>query len=140
MLLLTTSLSALAFAEDSQIRPEQEIAEQAKAAWLDGATNPALEILDQGIEAHPHALALQKLRGDVLATARRPQEAIVAYDAILQKAPEDLNDRWAKWSVLLRSGKGDQAIDEFQRIATLDPFNPLVPLRLAQELRKLDRL
>lgn len=140
MVLLTLPLNTSTFAEDTQIQPEQKIADQAKAAWLDGATNPALEILDQGIASHPQALTLQKLRGDVLTTVRRPQEAIEAYDAVLQHTPKALNVRWAKWSALLRSGKSDQAIDEFQRIVQLDTYNPLVPLRLAQELRKIDRL
>jgi len=137
---MTPTLSTWTFADDGQIGPEQEIADQAKAAWLDGATNPALEILAQGIESYPHALTLQKLRGDILATARRPQEAIEAYDAVLRHTPEALDVRWAKWSALLRSGKSDYAIDEFHRIVQLDNDNPLVPLRLAQELRKIDRL
>jgi tetratricopeptide (TPR) repeat protein len=42
--------------------------------------------------------------------------------------------------VLLRSGQRDQAIDELQRIAQQDANNPLVYLRVAQDLRKLDRL
>jgi tetratricopeptide (TPR) repeat protein len=37
-------------------------------------------------------------------------------------------------------GNGDLAITELERIAQSVPNNPLVPLRLAQELRKLDRL
>ncbi len=48
--------------------------------------------------------------------------------------------RWSKWSVLLRSRQSDRALTEVQRIAQQDANNPLVPLRLAQELRKLDRL
>lgn len=140
VLLITPLLSTGVFAEESQLPTEQEIADQAMAAWMDGATDPALEILDLGIEVHPDTLTLQKLRGDILATARRPQDAIEAYDAVLQKAPKNLSVRWAKWSTLLRSGNGDGAIEEFTRIVGLDNFNPLAPLRLAQELRKLDRL
>jgi len=140
MLLMTLPLTTSTYADDTQVPPEQEIVDQANAAWLEGAPNPALEILDQGITSHPGALTLQKLRGDILATVRRTQEAITAYDAVLQHMPEALNVRWAKWSALLRSGKSDQAIDEFQRIVRLDTYNPLVPLRLAQELRKIDRL
>jgi tetratricopeptide (TPR) repeat protein len=41
---------------------------------------------------------------------------------------------------LTRIGKADLAIAEFQRIAKREPDNPLVHLRLAQDLRKLDRL
>jgi len=83
---------------------------------------------------------LQKLRGDILATSRRHQEAIEAYDLVLHHDPKNLQVRWAKWSVLLRSGQSDQAVAEFQGIAQQDTENPLAQLRLAQELRKLDRL
>jgi tetratricopeptide (TPR) repeat protein len=42
--------------------------------------------------------------------------------------------------VLIRSGQGEESIAELGRIAGVDVQNPLVHLRLAQELRKLDRL
>ena len=41
---------------------------------------------------------------------------------------------------MTRSGQGEESIDELGRIAKIDVQNPLVHLRLAQELRKLDRL
>ena len=37
-------------------------------------------------------------------------------------------------------GQAEESLAELQRIAEVDPQNPLVHLRLAQELRKLDRL
>ena len=58
----------------------------------------------------------------------------------LPEAPAALDIRWAKWSVLTRSGQGTESIAELGRIAKIDVRNPLVHLRLAQELRKLDRL
>ena len=103
-------------------------------------STPALEILDQGIQDHPDALTLQKLRGDILATSRGPQEAVEAYETVLARKPTALDVRWAKWSVLIRSGQGEESIAELRRIAEVDGQNPLVHLRLAQELRKLDRL
>ncbi len=139
-LLTLFTIGTPTFAIENPIQSEREIAERAKAAWMDGAITPALEILNKGLRAHPQALELQKLRGDILSTARRAQDAIEAYNAILLVKPEDLDVRWAKWSVLLRSGKSDQAIDEFTHIVKLDTQNPLAPLRLAQELRRLDRL
>jgi tetratricopeptide (TPR) repeat protein len=42
--------------------------------------------------------------------------------------------------VLTRSGQGEESIAELGRIAGVDVRNPLVHLRLAQELRKHDRL
>lgn len=108
---------------------------------MDGWILPlALEILKQGLREHSHSLAFRKLRGDILTTTRRNQEALDGYETILKKTPGSLAVRWAKWNVLTRLGKGDLAITELERIAQSVPDNPLVPLRLAQELRKLDRL
>jgi len=122
-ILLISLPSASAFAETSEI---DDVANKAQEAWIDGDTNRALDILKQGIQDYPKAPSLQKLRGDVLATSRRNQDAIGDYDAVLQITPEALDVRWAKWSVLLRSGQSDEAIDEFQRIAQQDSQNPLV--------------
>jgi predicted Zn-dependent protease len=137
---LVLSLGPVAFAADPPGLSEEQTIEQANEMWESGAIIPALEILDQGIEDYPDALALQKLRGDILATSRGPQEAVAAYETVLAKKPTALNVRWAKWSVLTRWGQGEESIAELRRIAQIDIQNPLVHLRLAQELRKLDRL
>ena len=139
-LVVALTMGPFAFAEDPSLRSEEQVAEHAKAVWESGAINPALEILDQGIQDHPQALTLQKLRGDILTTSRGPREAIEAYETVLARTPTALDVRWAKWSVLIRSGQGEESIAELGRIARVDGQNPLVHLRLAQELRKLDRL
>ena len=54
--------------------------------------------------------------------------------------PSALDVRWAKWSLLVRSGQGEQSVEELRRIAAVDTHNPLIHLRLARELRKLDHL
>ena len=136
----TLTMGPFALAEDSSLRSEEQVAEHAKAVWESGAISAAIELLDQGIQDYPHAFALQKLRGDILATSRGPREAIEAYDAVLAKTPAALDVRWAKWSVLIRSGQGEESIAELRRITRIDVRNPLTHLRLAQELRKLDRL
>jgi len=137
-LLLAVGLPA--FAEDPQALSERQVAEHAKSAWESGAFNAALEILDEWIQEHPPALALHKLRGDIFSTSRRPREAVMAYETVLAGKPAALDVRWAKWSVLTRSGQAEESVAELRRIAQIDAGNPLVHLRLAQELRKLDRL
>lgn len=137
---LLVAVAPFAWGEDSVALPEARVIEQARIVWESGAVAPALDILEQGIQDHPDAVTLQKLRGDILATSRGPQEAIEAYDAVLASAPHALDVRWAKWGVLVRSGQSEEAIEELQLIAKDDPWNPLVLLRLAQDLRKLDRL
>ena len=139
-LVLTLTMGPFVFAEDPSLRSEEQVAEHAKAVWESGAIPAAIEILDQGIQDHPQALALQKLRADILATSRGPREAVEAYETVLARTPTALDVRWAKWSVLTRSGQGEESIAELRRIAGVDVQNPLVHLRLAQELRKLDRL
>jgi tetratricopeptide (TPR) repeat protein len=127
-------------ADDSPALSDGQIIERAKSNWESGATTPALEALDQGIEAHPEAIALHKLRGDILATSRASQEALQAYDSALGRQPGALDVRWSKWSLLVRSGQGEESIEELRRIAAIDTQNPLIHFRLGRELRKLDRL
>ncbi len=136
----TLTMGALASAEAPRTQQETALAERAKTVWESGGIQSALEILNQGIHDHPPALALHKLRGDILATSRDPREAVAAYDTVLVRAPTSLDVRWAKWSVLTRWGQGEESIAELQRMAQIDGQNPLIHLRLAQELRKLDRL
>ena len=137
--LLVPSLP-IGFAQDLQGESEVAVIDRVTEAWMDGSIPHALEILEQGLREHAHSLSLRKLRGDILATTRRNQEALEIYEAILKESPESLSVRWAKWSVLTRLGRNDLASNEFERIAQHSPANPLVPLRLARELRKLDRL
>jgi len=127
-------------AEELQGPSDPHIIERAKTDWESGAITPALETLEQGIEAHPDALTLHKLRGDILATSRASTEALQAYETVLGMQPSALDVRWAKWSLLVRSGQGEQSVEELRRIAAVDTRNPLIHLRLARELRKLDHL
>ncbi len=139
-LVVTLTMVPFAFSEDTQVHSEESVAEQAKVVWESGAINPALDILDQGIQDYPHAPTLHKLRGDILTTSQDSQEAVKAYETVLAMTPTALDVRWAKWSVLIRSGQVEESVAELGRIARTDVQNPLVHLRLAQELRKLDRL
>jgi len=144
VLLLTIGPLFLAHGNDwqppSETPSEKQIVEAARAAWENVGITRALEILDEGIRDDPDGLALHKLRGDILATSRHPQDAVRSYDKVLAKTPAALDVRWAKWGALVRAGEEDAAVAELRRIAEIDAQNPLVHLRLAQELRKLDRL
>ncbi|MCP9453399.1 MAG: tetratricopeptide repeat protein [Nitrospira sp.] len=119
---------------------EKQVAQDAQLAWESGAVLAALELLDQGLHAYPRSSRLHKLRGDILATFRGPEEAVREYELALAADPGSLTTRWAKWSVLVWWGREEEAIEELRRIARQDNRNPLVHLRLAQELRKVDRL
>ncbi len=129
-----------AAADPSSARSEAQVVEDAKAVWDSGVPSRALDILDEGLQDHPNAPTLHKLRGDILAASRRPKDAVRAYDSALARQPSALNVRWAKWSALLRWGQQEEAAAELQRITEIDAQNPLSHLRLAQDLRRLDRL
>ncbi len=140
ILLMVLFAGTWVFAYEEELKSEEEVINQARAAWMNGSANQALDILDQEISHFPKNAIFQKLRGNILTTIRRNQEALEVYDAILERELDSLGVRWAKWSVLTRIGEGNLAIDELRGIAQRSSHNPLVHLRLAQELRKLDRL
>lgn len=140
LLVVAVAVGGIVCAEDSASLSEAHAIEQAKEAWESGAGTSALELLDQGIQRHPGSALLHKLRGDILATFRGPQEAVQAYEMALTAEPSALDVRWAKWSLLVRWGKSDEAVAELRHIVQFDKKNPLAHLKLAQELRKLDRL
>ncbi|MDH5640047.1 MAG: tetratricopeptide repeat protein, partial [Nitrospira sp.] len=129
-----------AFGESAGVASAEQVAKAAKEAWDSGAVVGALDLLEQGLQDHPKAPVLHKLRGDLLATFRGPQEAVEAYDLVLAERPDALDARWAKWSVLVWWGRATESIDELRHIVHFDKRNPLIHLKLAQELRKVDRL
>ena len=140
LLALVVVAAPCALADDGRRASVEQVVEQAKSAWDSGAVTSALELLEQGVHAHPHTPALHKLRGDILSTFRDPKEAVHAYDQALAVEPAALDVRWAKWAVLVRWGQDAEAIAELRTIVQVDAKNPLAHWRLAQELRKLDRL
>lgn len=137
MVIATTQLAS---PQEPDVRSEKQVTDRARGAWDTGAITLALDILDEWLQDHSPSFALHKLRGDILATARRNAEAVQAYDQALAARPDAMDVRWAKWSVLVRWGQAEEALAELQRMAQIDGNNPLIHLRLAQELRKLDRL
>jgi len=139
-LIATVTTGLPLFAQENERLSAEQVARHARAVWESGAIKGALDLLEEGIQDRPDALLLYKLRGDILATSRRPLEAVQAYDTVLARKPDALDVRWAKWSVLVRSGRREESLAELEYIAQIDPRNPLIHLRLAQELRKIDRL
>ena len=140
LLLWVASAGVQGFAEVSEQPSPEQIADQAKLTWESGAIASALDLLDEGIQNHPDAVSLHQLRGDILSAFRSPEDAVQAYDRVLALQPAALDVRWAKWAVLVRWGRTEDALAELHRIAEADTANPLIHLRLAQELRKVDRL
>lgn len=141
-LALLFSFESFSFAQTAKVQEstQQDILQRASAAWEHGDVARALEILDESNQADLHSMAVSKLRGDILSSSRRQQDAVKAYDSVLADNPAALDIRWAKRGVLIRSGDGEGALAELQQIAGIDADNPLIHLELARELRILDRL
>ena len=141
MLLLTpiAGTGSGAFANDLPLQLGRPDRTTCQAAWEQGTINLALGIVEQGIQDHPRALALHQLRGGHAGHLGKPKPRLNRTRLSWRASPAALDVRWAKWSVLVRSGQVE-AVAELQRIAVIDPHNPLLHLRLARELRKLDRL
>ncbi|MBL8053692.1 MAG: hypothetical protein JNK03_09985, partial [Nitrospira sp.] len=78
LLALVVVAAPCALADDGRRASVEQVVEQAKSAWDSGAVTSALELLEQGVHAHPHTPALHKLRGDILSTFRDPKEAVHA--------------------------------------------------------------
>ncbi|MBK9307978.1 MAG: tetratricopeptide repeat protein [Nitrospira sp.] len=140
---LALLMVALTIGVEAEERPElsvERLTEEVRVAWDNGAVTAGLELLEQGIQDYPDASALHKLRGDILSTVRDPNEAVQAYDRALAAEPMAVDVHWAKWGLLVRWGRMQEAIAELQRIARIEATNPLIHWRLALELRKMDRL
>jgi len=100
----------------------------------------ALDRLREAARLAPGDYRIPKLRGDVMMSFRRNEEAVAAYREALVLAPEALDVHWALWTLLDRMGAHHQALVSLKEIARLDPDNPLAHLRLAQGLSQVDRL
>ncbi len=124
-------------AADEGIGP---ILAEAEAFLHQGTLYLALERLREAARLAPGDYRLYKVRGDVLMSFRRNEEAVAAYREAAARAPDALDVQWALWALLDRMGAQRQAIESLQEIVRLDPDNPLAHLRLARALSQADRL
>lgn len=100
----------------------------------------ALDRLREAARLAPSDYRIPKLRGDVLMSFRRNEDARAAYREAAVLAPEALDVHWSLWALLDRMGAHHQALASLRDIVRLDPDNPLAHLRLAQGLSQVDRL
>ncbi len=119
---------------------DQKILRSAKKTWLRGASYHALEMVEEGLQRFPKNSSLHLLRGKIYVSMRKNNLAIQAYDTAIKGAPHSIDARWAKWALLTRMGKREFAVRELRQMESKDEKNPVLRLRLAHDLRKLDRL
>lgn len=86
-----------------------------------GRAGDALVAVDHSLTSQPGNFDLQALRGDILMTLRRPQEALACYEqgmAFRQQTPVLLNSRG---NALKALGRDDEALGCFERALALQP-------------------
>ncbi len=136
-LLCLVSLPFAATAEEARI---VQILAEAEAFLHQGTSYLALERLREAARLAPGDFRIHKLRGDVLMSFRRNEEAVAAYREAATRAPDALDVHWALWALLDRMGAHQPAIQSLREIVRLDADNPLAHARLARALSQADRL
>ena len=121
-------------------KPVQDTIGQVQRLWDAGQVQTALDFLEQEEQAKIKDERIYKLRGDLLMALRKNAEALAAYEQAMTLAPKSLVPLWAKWSLLTRMGRTQEALDVLVRLVESDPDNPLVSFRSAKDFRRVNRL
>ena len=92
------------------------------------------------VVAHnPTARGAQQNLGKALLAAQRPEEALAASRAAIERAADDVKAHANAGAALIRMGRLDEAEEQLRRALEVDPRNPVVLQNLAESLRKLER-
>lgn len=118
----------------------QQRIEDIQNLWNEGQVGFALSEIDKALVTTPKEAPLHKLRGDLLMLQRQNTASLESYDHAIRLSPKNVEARWAKWSLLTRMGEAPEAIQELQSLTKLDSTNPVLFFRLANALRRVDRL
>ena len=121
-------------------QPVQEVIGQVQKLWNAGQVQTALDFLEQEPQGSIQNERVYKIRGDLLMLSRRNAEALAAYDQAMTLAPHSLGPPWAKWSLLTRMGRTQEALDVLVTMGGRDPYNPLIPYRSAKVFRRVNQL
>ena len=121
-------------------KPVQDTIGQVQKLWDAGQVQTALDFLEQEEQVKIKDERIHKLRGDLLMALRKNAEALAAYDQAMTLAPKSLVPLWAKWSLLTRMGRTQEALDVLIILAGSDPRNPLISYRSARDFRRVNRL
>lgn len=118
----------------------EAIVVQSQTLLAEGNPQQALSLVQDGLDRFPDSMTLYVLEGEIYASLRKIDRALESYEAALRGYPHSLKARWARWALLTRQGNLNLAVRELRHLQRFDQNNPLLHLRLARELRKLDRL
>ncbi len=105
-----------------QIEDEKErLVQTAMILSLVEKDNEAAELLKDAEENFPGDIGLKRYRGMLLNKQRKFTEAVDAFNALLEKDPEDLESISGKIMALLGLKKHDQAIKAYQASIGINP-------------------
>ena len=69
-----------------------------------GEHEGALEVIDVGLKKEPNKVAYYARRGMIFQDAKKPHEAIVAFEKAIQKIPQDHDRYWTEAELISRIG------------------------------------
>ena len=140
ILVVFTALPFSRVGAESVRKPVYDVIGQAQELWTAGQVQTALDFLEQEPHASIQDERIYKIRGDLLMISRRNTEALAAYDQAVTLAPHSLGPPWAKWSLLTRLGRTQDALDVLVSLGGRDPHNPLISFRSAKDFRRVNQL
>ena len=94
----------------------------------------AAETCRQGLAEAPGNVDLQTLLGVALIGCRQPREALAPLSAAVATAPHFARARENLGQALSMLGRLDEAVDQLQRAAVLDPASRSIPMKLAHAM------
>ena len=107
---------------------DKAVISQLRAAYIlyrEEQLDEALSHLDRFARANPqHTYEMAMAQGDLLTEAGREDEAMMLYDNMLQKKPDERRTQFAKAFLLERMDRVDEAIHQMQVILATDPQDP----------------
>jgi len=121
--------------------PENEAAmEQFTQLLLDlGKSSEAIAVLDRIVRRSPTP-GLLDLLGDAYTQMRDPAQAEQAYRKAVELEPGEANHRRGLAQSLLAQDKYEAALEQYKRLAEIEPDDPDNYLRIAQIYRQLHQL
>lgn len=126
---------ALVAQDPSAVEVYQEIARTYASL---GKVRKALRWCERGLDANPETTALQLLRGELLTEAKRPEEALRAYERVAASDAGSAAAWRGQGRCLEALGSPDEAASAYRRAAEIED-EPETWYRLARCLEALDR-
>lgn len=105
------------------IKPDSQLAVLTKAQAV-GDVNRALDIMAQFLKAYPEAHEVQVANARLLASEKRYEPALVAFEQVVKQAPKDKMALYSLGLLCMEQGKNDQAEKYFSQWLKVNEETP----------------